>query len=101
LFARMFGDDAVTRHSTGCSLAVGLSRVDVVTPDALARDFGDCAPAADGRDEFMAALGIRTRSLDRAAAALAAGQIKGVRREHDRIVVPATETFGVTLEFRS
>ena len=49
----------------------------------------------------MAALTIRTRSLERAAAALAAGQIDGVRREPDRIVVPATETFGVTLEFRS
>jgi hypothetical protein len=49
----------------------------------------------------MAALTIRTRSLERAATALAAGQIRGVRREADRIVVPATEAFGVTLEFRS
>ena len=69
--------------------------------DALAGEFGDAAPAADGRDEYMAALTIRTRSLERAATALAAGQIRGVRREADRIVVPATEAFGVTLEFRS
>ena len=48
----------------------------------------------------MAALTVRTRSLECAAAALAAGQINGVRREADRIVVPATETLGVTLELR-
>jgi hypothetical protein len=97
LFARMFGADAV-QHG---SLAVGLSRFDVVTLDALTREYGEAAPAADGRDEFMAVLAIRTRSLDHAAAALAAGQVNGVRREADRIVVPATETFGVTLEFRA
>jgi hypothetical protein len=69
--------------------------------DALAREFGDAAPAADGRDEYMAALTIRTRSLERAAGALAVGGIKGVRQEPGRIVVPAAETFGVTLEFCS
>jgi hypothetical protein len=34
-------------------------------------------------------------------AALTAGRIDGVRREADRIVVPASETFGVTLELCS
>jgi hypothetical protein len=101
LFARMFGEDAIWRSGSGCSLAVGLSRFDVITMDALAGEFGDAAPVADGRDEFMAALTIRTRSLERAATALAAGQIRGVRGEADRIVVPAAEAFGVTLEFRS
>jgi hypothetical protein len=101
LFTRMFGEDAVRRSGIGCSLAVGLSQFDVVTTDALVREYGDAAPAADGRDDYMAALTIRTRSLDRAAAALAAGQIRGVRREPDRIVVPAAEALGVTLEFRS
>jgi len=100
LFARMFGDDALRRTETGCSLAVGLSRFDIMTRDALAAEFGACAPPNDGRDEAMTALALHTRSLDRAAAALAAGQIHGVRRDADRIVVPATEAFGVTLEFR-
>ena len=100
LFARMFGEDAVGRVGAGCSLAVGLSRFDVITPDALSREFADAAPAAEGREQYMAALTIRTRSLESAAAALAAGHIKGVRREAERIVVPATETFGVTLELR-
>ena len=100
LFARMFGEDAVRRIGTGCSLALGLSRFDVITPDALFREFADAAPAADGREQYMAALTVRTRSLELAAAALAAGRINRVRREADRIIVPATETFGVTLELR-
>jgi hypothetical protein len=49
----------------------------------------------------MAALTVRTRSLERAAAALGAGSVGGFRREADRIIVPASETFGVTLEFRA
>jgi glyoxalase-like protein len=101
LFARMFGEDAVRRVGTGCSLAVGLSQFAVMTGDALGAEYGDAAPVHDGRDDYMAALTFRTRSLQRAAAALAAGQIKSVRREPDRIVVPATEAFGVTLEFRA
>ncbi|HET7883095.1 MAG TPA: VOC family protein [Acetobacteraceae bacterium] len=101
LFARMFGDDAVSREGDGQSLAVGLSRFDIVTPEALGRQFGEAAPAADGRDEFMAALTIRTRSLHQAAAAIQSGGIAGARQEADRVVVPASEVFGVTLEFRA
>jgi hypothetical protein len=100
LFARMFGEDAMSSDADGQALSVGLSRFDIVTPAALVRQFGDAAPAANGRDEFMAALTIRTRSLHRAAAALQAGGIAGVRQDADRIVVPASEAFGVTLEFR-
>lgn len=100
LFARMFGEDAVRRSAARCSLRIGLSQIDIVAPDELAREFADAASAADGREDFMAALTIRTRSLDRAADALAASGINRVRRENTRIVVPATETFGVTLEFR-
>ncbi len=94
LFARMFGADAVR----GASLMLGLSRFDVVTPDTLAAELGDLADAG-GRTTFMAALTLRTTSLDRAAAALAAGGI-AARRDGDRIVVPAAAAFGVTLELR-
>jgi hypothetical protein len=100
LFRRMFGEDAVRQNATGCSLVIGLSQFDIVTPTGFAHDFGDAAPTGDGRDEFMAALTIRTRSLDAAAAALAAGKIRGVYRGPERIVVPAAEAFGVALEFR-
>jgi hypothetical protein len=99
LFTRMFGEAAVRRTDAGVSLVVGLSQFDVISPAALVSEFGDAAPAAEGRDEFMAALTVRTRSLDQAAAALASGGISGVRRDANRIVVPATATFGVALEF--
>jgi hypothetical protein len=100
LFGRMFGGDAVRPGRTGYTLVIGLSQVDVVTPDALVDEFAGTAPAGDGRSEYMAALTIRTRSLEGAGAALAAGQIDGVQRESNRVLVPASETFGVALEFR-
>jgi hypothetical protein len=99
LFARMFGTDAVQRSHAGCSLMVGLSRFDILHMDELTRQFGDAAPRDDGRDDYMAALTIRTRSLDCAADAFQAGGISSVRTEADRIVVPASTAFGVTLEF--
>lgn len=98
LFARMFGADAVRRSATGCTLLLGLSRFDVITPVGLAAEFGDAAASAEGRATFMAALTLRVRSLERAAAAV---QGPGVVREADRIVVPASAACGVTLELRS
>ncbi len=100
LFGRMFGEDAMQQNGTGFSLVVGLSRFDIVTMEQLSHEFADAAPR-DDRPEFMAALTVRTRSLERAAAALGAGSVKGLRREADRIIVPSSETFGVTLEFRA
>jgi len=97
LFTRMFGADAVTDIVAGFSLAVGMSRFDVITPTALLHDFGDACPDGAGRDEYMAVLSIRTRSLEGAAAAVAG--VKGVYRGSDRVIVPASEAFGATLEF--
>jgi hypothetical protein len=101
LFVRMFGNNACQQNAVGYTLPVGLSQFDVLNVEHLVREFGEAAPDHEGRDEFMAALTIRTRSLEVAAAALEAGQIRGVHREADRIVVPASEAFGVTLEFRA
>lgn len=98
LFARMFGADAVRQTDGGCSLAAGLAQVDVVTPKALEAEFGAAAPAAVGRAQFMAALTLRTASLDRAAAALRAGGI-GVA-QNGGITVPADAAGGVTLVFQ-
>jgi len=99
VFARMFGSDAVRSGADGCSLAVGLSQFDVITPDALKREFGEAAPDGAGRPQFMASLRLRTRSLRDAAAALAAGNVSGVKQSAGRIVVPASSAFGATLEF--
>ncbi len=100
LFARLFGAEAVRQMADGCRLLVGLSQFDVIAPAALQRAFGDAAPDGEGREEFMAALTLRTRSLDAVAEALHAGGIAGARRESDRIVVQASATFGTVLEFR-
>jgi hypothetical protein len=99
LFGKMFGAGSVRPIEGGCALTVGVSRFDVVTPDALRAEFGDAAPDGGGRDSFMAALVFRTRSVDAAWRAMEQGEIAGARRENDRVVVPATSAFGATLVF--
>ena len=106
LFARMFGSGAVRTDAAGGTLALGLARCEIRTPEALRREFGAAAPAPDGRPdgrpegraEAMAVLGLRSLDPDRTQAALTAGGIPH-RREADRIVVPAAEGCGVTLTF--
>jgi hypothetical protein len=99
LFGRMFGSDAVRPIAGGLALTVGVSRFDIVTPQALKLEFGELAPAASGRQSFMAALVFRTRSLDAAWRATEEGGIAGVRRENGLVVVPATAACGATLAF--
>jgi Glyoxalase-like domain len=99
LFARMFGAHSVRPTDDGCSLVLGLSRFDVVTPMALWEMFGGAAPDSRGRRDYMAALTIRTLSLDAVETALESGGVRGWDRIGTSILVPASETFGVTLEF--
>ena len=98
LFSRMFGDGSVQHEPDGAVLWAGRTRIEIRTPAALSARFGDALPGAAGRTEWMAALSLRTASLDQAAAALHAGGI-AIRREADRIMVPAAEASGVALEF--
>jgi hypothetical protein len=100
LFTRMFGAAAVGEIADGWRLLVGLSQFDVITPAALHRAFGDAAPDGNGRAEFMAALTLRTRSLEAVVRTLEAGGIVGAQRNSDRIVVPASAAFGTVVEFR-
>jgi Glyoxalase-like domain len=100
LFGRMFGIGAVREIADGCRLLVGLSQFDVITPAALQREFGDAAPDGQGRSEFMAALTLRTRSLEAVANAIQAGGIGDTRCDSGRIVVPAAAAHGAVLEFR-
>jgi hypothetical protein len=98
----MFGADAVRTDAAGGTLALGLARCEIRTPDALRREFGAAAPVLDGRPDgrtqAMAVLGLRSLDPDRTQAALTAGGIPH-RREADRLVVPAAEACGVTLTF--
>jgi hypothetical protein len=99
LFARMFGAQAVRPTDDGCALILGLSRFDVVTPMALWEMFGEAAPDSRGRRDYMAALTIRTLSLDAVETALEAGGIRGWDRIGTSVLIPAREAFGVTIEF--
>lgn len=99
LFAAMFGGDSVRPADDGCSLILGLSRFDVVTPAALWEMFGGAAPDSRGRRDYMAALTIRTRSLGAVETALEAGGIRGWDRIGASILVPASEAGGATIEF--
>ncbi|MDQ2764132.1 MAG: VOC family protein [Pseudomonadota bacterium] len=99
LFARMFGAPTVRPTDDGCALILGLSRFDVVTPTALWEMFGGAAPDSRGRRDYMAALTIRTQSLDAVETALEAGGIRGWDRIGTSVLVPASEAFGVTIEF--
>lgn len=99
LFARMFGPNAVRTTDEGCSLIVGLSRFDVVNPAALWEMFGGAAPDSRGRRDYMAALTIRTLSLDLVESALDTGGIRGWDRIGASVLVPAQEALGVTIEF--
>lgn len=96
LFRRMFGDAAVRAITGGHRLAVALTNVDIITHDEVARRYGPAAPARDDRPEAMVALTLRTTSLAQAAHAIHAD---GTISDATRLLVPATSTFGVTLEF--
>lgn len=99
LFARMFGARAVRQTDDGCALILGLARFDVVTPTALWEMFGGAAPDSRGRRDYMAALTIRTLSLDAVVTALEAGGVRGWDRIGTSVLVPAREASGVTIEF--
>jgi hypothetical protein len=99
LLRAMFGPAMLHRIAGGFRLAVGLSHLDILAPAALAAEFGDALPDADGRRQYMAALTLRTLSLARAAAALQAGGIAPAQSSANRLVVPAAAAFGATLEF--
>lgn len=100
VFGRMFGDDALQPIEGGVALDAGDVRVLLLTPDAVARRYGDAAPRqADGTDR-MVVLGLRTASLDAARSALQAGGMTAGDHE-GRLVVPATEACGLALTFEA
>jgi len=97
IFTRMFGQRFVSDETDKLVFKTANGRIEIVTPEALTRRFGDAAPEPAGRGEYLAALTIRTAGLDRTAEALA--RAPGVRTEKGRIVVHAKHAFNATLEF--
>lgn len=99
LFARMFGDEHVRQIAGGRRLSAGLASIDVVTPAVLDAEFGADAPEAAGREQFMAALTLRTLSLEHAARALRDGRTAATQGKAS-ITVAAQAACGVTLTFQ-
>jgi hypothetical protein len=98
LYRTMFGPAAVRASADGCTVLIGLSRFDIVTPQALAAAFGAAAPDPQGRTDYMAGLTLRTAELERTAGLLASAGVTATRAP-GRLTVPAAEAFGATLEF--
>ncbi|HZT50829.1 MAG TPA: VOC family protein [Stellaceae bacterium] len=97
IFAAMFDAAALREIAGGVALDLGNMHVAFVTPDRVAATLGAAAPAAAGRADYMAALTLRTASLDAAAAAIAPEA--GARREPGRLIVPAAAAMDTALEF--
>jgi hypothetical protein len=97
LFRDLFGGHAVAERDGRQVMTAGTAAVELALPKALADEFGEAAAEPAGRAEYMAALGIKVRSLPEAAQQLR--QVSGVRAEPRRLVVPAAVGFNTTIVF--
>ncbi len=97
LFRGLFGNEAIADRDGGQILAAGAVQVELSTPGIVAAEFGEAAAEAAGRGEYMAALGIRVRSLPVARQCLRS--IPGLRLEPHRLVVPAEAAFNSAIAF--
>jgi hypothetical protein len=97
LFRGLFGPEAVADRHGRNLIAAGTAQVELAAPDLVAAEFGEMAAEAAGRAEYMAALGLKVRSLATAAQQLRG--VPGVRIEPQRLVVPAAAAFNTTIVF--
>src|SRR5947207_283735 len=97
LFRDLFGDEAIADRNGGQIVAAGAAQVELSTPDMVAAEFGKTAAQPAGRAEYMAALGIRVRSLPEAGQCLRS--VPGLRVEPHRLVVPAGAAFNTAIAF--
>ena len=98
LFRLMFSEHAVRQTPDGFALAAGLATIEVATPDAMAMRLGDAMPDLAGRAAVMAALLVRTASLEITRAALQQGGLP-VPAHDGPIVLPAELAGGLALIF--
>jgi hypothetical protein len=95
LFERMFGMAYLRPTASGFSLTAGLATIEVTTPMALSARLGSAMPDPAGRKQFMAALVVRTLSLEMVWA-----EVPEARRRARGLVVPARAACGAALIFR-
>jgi catechol 2,3-dioxygenase-like lactoylglutathione lyase family enzyme len=97
LFRDLFGPTALKNSSDKCVVAAGTAQVELATPAVVAAEFGDAAPEAAGRSEYLAAVEMKVGSLADTAERLRG--VAGLRIEGHRVVVPAPAAFNTTLVF--
>ena len=97
LFRGLFGDDALADRDGRQTLTAGTAQVELSTPEMIAAEFGAAAAEPAGRPEYMAALGIRVRSLPAAKQCLQS--VPGLRVEARRLVAPADAAFNTAIAF--
>jgi hypothetical protein len=97
LFRDLFGEDSVSERDGRQVMVAGMAKVELASPNSVAGEFGEAAAEPAGRAEYMAALGLRVRSLRDAAQRLRA--VRGVHTEPQRLVVPAAAAFNTTIVF--
>jgi len=95
LFRDLFGGQAIAERNGRHLVTAGTAEVELVPPMMVVAEFGEAAADPAGRAEYMAALGIRVRSLREAAQRL--HSIAGVRAGPQRLVVPAAAAFNTTI----
>lgn len=99
LYRRLFGAEALRAVPGGFSLAVGLARLDILSPAAAAAEWGAALPAAAGRTSFLAGMSFRTTSLATAGRALEAGGVGVVGASAERLLAAAASGFDTAVEF--
>jgi hypothetical protein len=96
LFGDLFGDVVADRDGR-LVMTTGAAQVEFVPPNMVAAEFGPAAAEPAGRSEYLAALGIKVRSLRDAGQCL--HSIPGLHVEPQRLVVPAAAAFNTTIVF--
>ena len=99
VYTRIFGDQAVRDIPGGRAVIAAGTQVDILTEDALSREFGNAAPSAVGRETYMAALTFRTLSLAQTASVFKENGVEGVREMDGKIIVPGPSGLNTALTF--
>ena len=99
LYARMFGAECVRDIEGGKLVVVAATSLEIITEAEARRAFGDGLPDSTGRATYMAALGLRTTSLARAAGVLKKNGIPFTEGSSGTLQVPARAAFNATLTF--
>jgi len=97
LFRDLFGPATLRGAAGKCVVSAGAAQVELMTPAAVAAEFADAAPQTSGRSEYLAAVEMKVGSLANTAETLR--DIRGIRAERHRLVVPAPTAFNTTLVF--